>query len=187
MKTSIKMSTVLLTSGIILSTLLTACDSADITDKVASAATEAAVEKMSDSEMDISIDNDEKNQQQTIVMKEGDDELKMVVGLDVALPKDFPSDVPLPASMRLISATEIPDQGYSIHGAVAGELSTTISQTKIQAKDAGWEESTVSEQLELIMIIMEKDGRVLVYSVMELEPKERQVEGHNLMYSVTAS
>lgn len=187
MRTSINTSIALLISAISLSTLLTACDSTETTDKITSAATETAMEKVTDSQVDISIDNDDKNQEQTIVMKEGDDELKIVVGLDIALPEGFPSDVPLPASMTLISATEIPDQGYSIHGAVAGEFSMMINQTKKEAKDAGWEESTVLEQQQLTMIIMEKDDRVLVYSVMELDPKERQIEGHNLMYSVTAS
>lgn len=188
MKTSIKMSTILLTSGIILSTLLTACDSAETTDKIAAAATETAVDKMTDSQMDVSIDNDNDKQEQTIVMKgEGDEEMTIVVGSNVALPEGFPSDVPLPASMKLISATELPDEGYTIHGAVAGDISVMIEHTKKEAKDAGWQELMTSNQDEVTMIMLKKEDRIVNYSIMELDPKDRQVESHNLMYSVIAS
>ncbi|MGM8871831.1 hypothetical protein ACS8E3_09100 [Psychrobacter sp. 2Y5] len=186
MKTPIKISTALLTSGILLSTLLTACDSADTTDKVTSEATEAAVNKMTDSDMDISIDNDDK-QAQTIVMKgDGDEEIKIAVGNDVSLPEDFPSDVPLPDGMKLISTANIP-KGFVIHGAVAGDLTAMINQTKKEAKDAGWEELMVSKQEQTTTIMVKKEDRIVNYSVMELEPKDRQIESHNLMYSVIAS
>ncbi|MGB2081568.1 MAG: hypothetical protein ACPHVJ_01360 [Psychrobacter sp.] len=186
MKTSIKASIALIVSALSLSPVLTACDTADTTDKVASAGTEAAVEKMSESQMDVSVDNDSDNQTQTIVMK-GDDnqEMQIVAGSDVALPDGFPSDVPLPDGIQLISAANIP-KGFVIHGAVAGDLSATISQTKKDAKNAGWTEFMVTKQEQTMMIMLEKEGRVVNYSIMELEPEDRQIEGHNLMYSVIA-
>lgn len=183
MKTSIKASIALIVSALSLSPVLTACDTADTTDKVASAGTEAAVEKMSESQMDVSVDNDDDTQ--TIVMGEGDDAVKIDIGNDVTLPEDFPSDVPLPDGIQLISAANIP-KGFVIHGAVAGDLSATISQTKKDAKNAGWTEFMVTKQEQTMMIMLEKEGRVVNYSIMELEPEDRQIEGHNLMYSVIA-
>jgi len=35
--------------------------------------------------------------------------------------------------------------------------------------------------------MVKKEDRIVNYSVMELEPKDRQIESHNLMYSVIAS
>ena len=183
MKTSINLSQALLIGAIPLVALLTACDSADTTDKVNSAATEAVMQNMTDSEVEVSKESNG-NQGETLVLTQDGEEMKISSGSDLTLPASFPDDIPLPENMVLTNVTEISNDGITIQGHAAGDINTMVERTKQDALEAGWSDSFSTKQGQMTMVTMDKGDRGVIYSITELEPSRIEIEGHNLVYTV---
>ena len=183
MKTSIKLSQALLIGAIPLATILTACDSADTTDKATSAATEAVMENITDSEVEVSKESNG-NQGETLVLTQDGEEMRISSGDNLTLPASFPTDVPLPENMVLTNVTEISNDGISIQGHVAGDVDTMVERTKQEATEAGWGEVYSAKQGQMTMVTVDKGERGVMYSITELEPSRRQIEDHNLVYTI---
>ena len=183
MKASINLSQVLLVSAVPLITILTACDSADTTDNVNSVATEAVMESVTDSDVEVSKESNG-NQGETLVLTQDGEEMKISSGSDLTLPASFPDDIPLPENMVLTNVTEISNDSITIQGHTAGDINTMVERTKQDALEAGWSDSFSTKQGQMTMITMDKGDRGVSYSITELEPSQRQIKNHNLVYTV---
>lgn len=104
--------------------------------------------------------------QQQVTVKDGKGgEAKISVGGNVALPKDFPSDVHLPASYTIRSAVTMP-QGVVIDLHAPAAMQALYSEYDGTMKSAGWTEAMAmqSSQSESVLTF-QKDKRSVVVTI----------------------
>ncbi|MCP4642579.1 MAG: hypothetical protein GY851_19195 [bacterium] len=96
-----------------------------------------------------------------------DGNVSMVAGDNVALPDDFPKDVPLYDGMELGMAMKAAEEGaFTVMATTADAMATVAADLKKQAEAQGWTEQMTMNQAEMNMLGYSKDGRTLQFMIM---------------------
>jgi hypothetical protein len=90
-------------------------------------------------------------------------ELRIAGGKDVALPEDFPKDVPLYSPMTVVMAnSQKQDERFVIQATSADSLDQVAAFYKQEALKQGWEEeSNTVVGADMRMLLYKKEGRSL--------------------------
>lgn len=122
-------------------------------------ASESAAEKVVESAMaaqgqkaDVSIDSDS--------MKVTTSEGTMSIGEGTKVPDNWPSDVPVYAGVKLVTAFSTPE-GAALQGTTTDSAAKVESFYKDQAAKNGWTEDASVKQGEMVSLIYKKEKRVL--------------------------
>jgi hypothetical protein len=99
------------------------------------------------------------------------------VGSDLSLPADFPSDVPMPNGMKIVSVSSLGEEGmYTVTGTVATGLGEAEAEIKKDAAGAGWKETTeIALNADMMRQFQAEKGDRLLNVVLTREAGETNV------------
>lgn len=166
--------------SIVISMLI--CSTLTGCDKMAEKATEVAIEKALESEtganVDIDTNNDGKitittedgtittdNEDEQLTYKDADGNVMLAAGESVKIPDDFPKDVPLPTNFNPNSTMKLEDNNYMLMGEVKGSVESVQTELKQKLATTGWKDGESLNSADMVMMGMEKDNRVLSYTI----------------------
>lgn len=149
-----------LIAALALALALSACGKSE--EKAAETLAEKALEANSGQDVDVDIDDDGDSQTVTIQTEEGT--LKQSSGENVALPADFPTDIALPASYKVMSVMTM-GPVTSVVMEVPETPSDLFASFKSGQASQGWKETLSMQGADGSMLGFEKEDRSLLVNL----------------------
>ena len=149
-----------LIAALALALVLSACGRSE--DKAAETLAEKAIEANSGQDVDVDIDSDADGQTVTIQTEEGT--IKQSSGDNVTLPADFPTDITLPASYKVMSVMTM-GPVTSVVMDVPESPADLFASFKSGQAGQGWKETLSMQGGDGSMLGFEKDDRSLLVNL----------------------